>query len=106
MRWRGNRRGPDCMRRGASADRVRARWRGCRCGARRPHSFPSVYDFTRDGVDVEDLRKRLARMDDQLLVRYGKAAAYMRKSSPREEWKVTWEECRMEWRRRYPKKKT
>jgi hypothetical protein len=62
-----------------------------------------------DAVDVEELRKRLRKMSDQELVRFGKAARYMCSPAanfgkpPREPFVIQLNEARAEWRRRHPK---
>jgi hypothetical protein len=62
-----------------------------------------MYKFTREDTDVEDLRRRLAKMTDEELLQYGKSAAFMAGRSSRETWKIQLAECRAEWRRRHPK---
>jgi hypothetical protein len=67
-----------------------------------------MYRFARADaeVDVEDLRRRLARMTDGELLNWGKAAAYMCSPKanmgkpPRRPFVIQLEEARAEWRRR------
>jgi uncharacterized protein YjiS (DUF1127 family) len=62
--------------------------------------------------DLEMLRRRLERMDDDQLKRFGRAAAYMSSpeayfgGKPRPEFAVQLGEARSEWRRRAETKKT
>jgi len=60
-------------------------------------------------IDLEELRARLREMDDDELLRYGKAGAYMCSPAaqpfggripPRREFVIQLEEAREEWRRR------
>ena len=57
---------------------------------------------------LDALRSRLRKMDDDALVRFGKAAAYMcspesnGSQPPRREFVIQLEEARAEWRRRHP----
>lgn len=60
----------------------------------------SMYGFTREDIDLEKIRSRLARMRDDDLLAYGKAAAFLAKRSNDESWKVQLREARPEWRRR------
>jgi hypothetical protein len=53
-----------------------------------------MYGFTRESVDLEAIRKRIAKMTDDRLVRYGKSAAFMAKRDDRETWKVQLNEAR------------
>ena len=62
--------------------------------------------------NVEDFRRRIEKLPDAELLRYGKAAAYM--SDPKYSadgrtvepvFKIQLQECRAEWKRRYPKTK-
>jgi hypothetical protein len=55
---------------------------------------------------VEEFRKRLEKMSDAELIRYGKAARYM--SDPKNgavdpTYPCQLKKCRAEWRRRHPK---
>ena len=59
-----------------------------------------MYNFTRENVDVETIRKRFAAMDDATLERYGRAVAALAWSSKRAVWRVQLEAARDEWRRR------
>lgn len=59
---------------------------------------------------VENFRKRIQVMNDEQLLRYGKAAAYMAdprnaadKRSVRDVYVTQLQLCREEWRRRHPK---
>lgn len=63
-----------------------------------------MYQFARDDAfDVEEFRERLRKMDDELLVRYGKAARYMASlKDTRQVFVTQLEETRAEWRRRHP----
>jgi hypothetical protein len=36
-----------------------------------------MYNFTRESIDLEAIRARLARMSDRELVKYGQSAAWM-----------------------------
>jgi hypothetical protein len=60
-----------------------------------------MYDFTRELIDLDAIRARIARMSDDELRRYGEAAAWMAGRSTRETWRVQLEEARAEWRRRH-----
>ena len=60
--------------------------------------------------NVEDFRRRIEKLPDAELLRYGKAAAYM--ADPKYSadgrtvepvFKIQLQECRAEWRRRHPK---
>ena len=58
---------------------------------------------------VEDFRKRIQALSDEMLIRYGKAARYMadpRNSADRRSvepvFKIQLQECREEWKRRHP----
>ena len=58
---------------------------------------------------LDALRARLRKMDDDALVRFGKAAAYMcgpesnGAEQPRREFVIQLEEALAEWRRRHPR---
>ena len=55
-------------------------------------------------IDLEQLRARLAKMKDEQLLQFGKAARFMcRDKSPREVFVIQLNEARAEWRRRNPK---
>ena len=62
-----------------------------------------------DDIDVKAVRERLQKMNDEQLVKFGKAARYMcspkanRGRPPREEFVIQLKEARAEWRRRHPK---
>ena len=60
-----------------------------------------------DQFDREAFRKRLAKMTDSELIRYGQAAKEMCKAgfgqAPPETFVIQLEECRAEWRKRHPK---
>lgn len=57
-------------------------------------------------LDLDAVRARLARMDDEALLRFGKAAAYMSSPAayygqpPRPEFVMQYEAAREEWQRR------
>jgi hypothetical protein len=59
--------------------------------------------------NIEEVRLRLRNMNDAELLRFGQAARYMCSSRanmgkpPREEFVIQLQECRAEWRRRFPK---
>ena len=59
---------------------------------------------------LQEFRDRLAKMSDETLIQFGKDAAYM--SDPKiqrvvgPEFVMQLRECRAEWRRRNPKKKS
>ena len=66
-----------------------------------------MYTFANDSAfDVESLHKRLARMDDAALVRFGRSAACMcspwanHGKPPRDVFVLQLREAREEWRRR------
>jgi hypothetical protein len=59
-----------------------------------------MYDFTRNDIDLEAIRKRIAAMSDAQLLEYGRAAATMARRSKRETWCVQLAEARAEWHRR------
>jgi hypothetical protein len=42
-----------------------------------------MYGFTREDINLEAIRERIARMTDQQLVAYGKSASFMAKRSVR-----------------------
>jgi hypothetical protein len=52
-----------------------------------------------ENFDLEDLRERLRRMDDALLLRWGQEAAAL--SDQREVFRLQAEAARDEWRRRH-----
>jgi hypothetical protein len=66
--------------------------------------MPASIAFCSD--DVEELRRRLQRMDDDQLKRFGRAAAYMSSPEaysgglPRPEFVTQLDEARSEWKRR------
>ena len=63
-----------------------------------------MYDFTREDIDLEAIRQRIAKMSDEQLVRTGRAAAAMiERGNTRETWRIQMEEARKEWKRRHPK---
>jgi hypothetical protein len=58
-----------------------------------------------DSINLEELRARLRKMTDAELIRFGKAARFMRHPGrngepPRECFVIQFEEARAEWRRR------
>jgi hypothetical protein len=63
-----------------------------------------MYVFTQDAVDVEDLRARLRKMNDEELLAFGKSARYMCSpmanlgKPPRELFVIQLREARAEWR--------
>jgi hypothetical protein len=67
-----------------------------------------VYDFAKEGApDLEQLRARLRKMDNDQLVRFGRDARYMCSPKanmgkpPRQAFLIQLEEARAEWRRRH-----
>jgi hypothetical protein len=64
-----------------------------------------MYRFARnEGIDLEELRRRLRKMSDEELMRFGKAGRSLcRDKSPRQVFVIQLEEARAEWRRRHPK---
>jgi hypothetical protein len=48
----------------------------------------SMYGFTTETVNVAAIRERLAKMSDEALKRYGRAAAFMAGRNDRETWRV------------------
>jgi hypothetical protein len=66
----------------------------------------TMYAFTGDGVDLEQLRARLRKMTDADLLRFGKAGKYMCSPEanmgkpPRKAFVIQLEEARQEWKRR------
>jgi hypothetical protein len=68
-----------------------------------------VYHFARKGgIDLEILRERLRRMDDQALKRFGESAAFLSRPYPNEPERrppealvIQLREAREEWRRRH-----
>jgi hypothetical protein len=55
-----------------------------------------------EGIDLEELRTRLRKMNDEELIRFGKAARSMcRDKAPRQVFVIQLEEAKAEWRRRY-----
>jgi hypothetical protein len=74
-------------------------------GAGRGRKLPrrevvGMYNFTRDDIDLEAIRARIARMSDTELLKYGQSAAWMAAHNDRATWRVQLEEARAEWRRR------
>jgi hypothetical protein len=59
-----------------------------------------MYNFTREDIDLEAIRTRIARMSDSELLKYGQSAAWMAEHNDRTTWRVQLEEARAEWRRR------
>ena len=65
-----------------------------------------MYQFTNDGIDVEELRARLQKMSDAELLRFGKAARNLcspeanRGTAPRKVFVIQLREARAEWKRR------
>jgi hypothetical protein len=66
-----------------------------------------MYRFATDApIDLDEFRARLRKMTDAQLLRYGKAARYMRSptayfgKAPRETFVIQLWECRVEWKRR------
>jgi hypothetical protein len=65
-----------------------------------------MYQFTRDSVDLDDLRERLRKMTDAEPLAFGKSPRYMcsREANlgkpPREPFVIQLREARAEWRRR------
>jgi hypothetical protein len=47
-----------------------------------------MYNFTREDIDVEAIRGRIARMTDGELKKYGESAAWMAEHNDRETWRV------------------
>ena len=62
-----------------------------------------MYGFTRENIDLEAIRERIAQMSDEALERYGRSAAWLAENDNRETWKVQLAEARAEWRRRHPR---
>jgi hypothetical protein len=60
-----------------------------------------MYNFTREDIDLEAIRGRLAQMTDGELKKYGEAACWMAEHNDRETWRVQLAEARAEWRRRH-----
>ena len=63
----------------------------------------SMYGFTSETVNLPAIRERIAKMSDEALRRYGRAAAFMAGRNDRETWRVQLEEARAEWHRRQVK---
>ena len=65
-----------------------------------------MYSFTKDDIDLDDLRARLRKMTDAELVAFGKAARRMCSPAanlgkpPREPFVIQLREARAEWKRR------
>lgn len=57
-----------------------------------------MYGFNEDTVNLVAIRERIAKMTDEALKRYGRAAAFMAGRNDRETWRVRLEEARAEWR--------
>ena len=56
--------------------------------------------------DVEEFRKRIQKLNDTELIRFGKAARYMAdpaNGTVEPIYRLQLKECRAEWRRRHPK---
>jgi hypothetical protein len=60
-----------------------------------------MHSFTREDIDLEAIRGRIARMSDSELLKYGQSAAWMAERSDRATWRVQLEEASAEWRRRH-----
>jgi len=55
-------------------------------------------------IDLDELWTRLRKMNDDELLRFGKAARFMcRDKSPRQVFVIQLQEAESEWRRRHPK---
>jgi hypothetical protein len=65
-----------------------------------------MYAFTQDGIDLEQLRARLQRMDDKTLLSFGRAAAFLCRpeqcvhGKPQHVFIIQLQEAQAEWRRR------
>ena len=59
-----------------------------------------MYSFTREHMELDAIRQRIASMSDDELRAYGEASAWMAAHSERATWRVQLEEARAEWRRR------
>ena len=57
--------------------------------------------FTREDIDLEAIRARIARMSDRELLKYGQSAAWMVERIDRATWLVQLEMAGAEWRRRH-----
>jgi hypothetical protein len=62
-----------------------------------------VHEFTGESIDVERIRRRIAGLTDDQLLRYGRDAAFLAGNSDRLTWRVQLAEARAEWRRRHPR---
>jgi hypothetical protein len=60
-----------------------------------------MYNFTREDIDLEAIRARIAGMSDSELLKYGQSAAWMAEHNDCATWRVQLEEARAEWRRRH-----
>jgi hypothetical protein len=47
-----------------------------------------MYNFTREDIDLETIRARIARMSDSALLKYGQSAAWMAEHNDRATWRV------------------
>jgi hypothetical protein len=69
-----------------------------------------MYQFTGEGVDLDQLRERLRGMTDEELLQFGKAARNMCSPEanlgkpPRKAFVIQLEEARAEWKRRKERK--
>jgi len=59
-----------------------------------------VYGFTRDEIDLEAIRHRIARMTNEQLERYGSACDFDGVPELAGAWRVQLDEVRKEWRQR------
>ena len=62
-----------------------------------------MYRFTSAVIDLDAIRERIKKMNDDRLLAYGRSAAWMVERSGGETWKVQLAEARAEWRRRFKK---
>ena len=52
-----------------------------------------MYNLTREDIDLEAIRARIAQMTDAELVKYGQSAAWMAEHNDRATWRVQLEEA-------------
>jgi hypothetical protein len=80
-----------------------------RCSKAVEPEVATLYDFTKDTApDLEQLRTRLRKMNDDQLLRFGRDARYMCSPKanmgkpPLQPFLIQLQEARAEWRRRHP----
>jgi hypothetical protein len=63
-----------------------------------------MYNFTREDIDLEGIRARIARMSDRELLKYGQSGAWIGRAQRSRDMASATRGGRAEWRRRHPAK--